>query len=147
MNNRDILKEVKPLLEPRIYTLKEIRIWLDEIINQDLEDYKSELLYSKNDKDTVIVILQEVLDFLNKKGITGLETFVRDNLTYKHSLKLANVCHPIRVAISGKAVSLPLFQSMSLIGTEICTKRINKALERLNGQTKEQEKEDDSVPE
>ena len=145
MDNRNLLREAKPLLEPRIFTLKEVKQWLEEIINEQPPVYQVSLLSSKTGHRTR-GILQDVLDFLEKHN-PDFESYVRNQLTHKFDLKLKYVVYPIRIAISGKEVSLPLFQAMKLIGSQICIQRIRVALEKLNEQKEkeEQEKQGDST--
>ena len=39
----------------------------------------------------------------------------------------------LRVAVTGKTATPPLFETMEVLGRERCLKRINKALEKLEG--------------
>jgi len=59
---------------------------------------------------------------------TGLELKVRDFLA------------PIFVAIGGKAVTLPLFDSMALLGADVTRMRLRSALASLGGVSKKEAK-------
>ncbi len=47
-------------------------------------------------------------------------------------LKLGKAQAPVRVAVTGRTVGLPLFESLELLGRERTLKRLRAALERLN---------------
>ncbi|GGX76563.1 glutamate--tRNA ligase [Streptomyces minutiscleroticus] len=48
-----------------------------------------------------------------------------------HGLKLGKAQAPVRVAVTGRTVGLPLFESLEILGQERTLARIDKALERL----------------
>lgn len=132
MDKKDILMRTKPLLESRIYTFSEVKIWLQDIINERIDDYNAVLLINKLTKQETIQLLRDTLLFLNKnQRFLGFEDFVRYALTKKFMTKLAVVAWPLRVAISGKTVSLPLFQSIELIGETVVKQRIEAAIQKL----------------
>jgi glutamyl-tRNA synthetase len=49
----------------------------------------------------------------------------------KHGLKLGKVQAPIRVAITGRTVGPPLFESLELLGRETTLARLAAASQRL----------------
>ncbi|GAA2774499.1 hypothetical protein GCM10020219_050980 [Nonomuraea dietziae] len=48
-------------------------------------------------------------------------------------LKLSKTQAPIRVAVTGRTVGLPLFESIEVLGRERAQERLRAALERLRG--------------
>jgi glutamyl-tRNA synthetase len=48
-----------------------------------------------------------------------------------HSLKLGKVQAPLRVAITGRTVGPPLFESIVLLGRDESLRRVNSAIARL----------------
>ncbi|MFC9063578.1 glutamate--tRNA ligase, partial [Streptomyces sp. NPDC057074] len=48
-----------------------------------------------------------------------------------HGLKLGKAQAPVRVAITGRTVGLPLFESLEVLGKEKALARIDAALARL----------------
>jgi glutamyl-tRNA synthetase len=52
-----------------------------------------------------------------------------------HGLKLGKAQAPIRVAVTGRTVGPPLFESLTALGRERTLERVNAALARLQGQT------------
>jgi glutamyl-tRNA synthetase len=53
-------------------------------------------------------------------------------------LKIRDVLGPVFIAISGKPVSPPLFDSMALIGPDMSRARLRHALDVLGGVSKKQ---------
>ncbi len=48
----------------------------------------------------------------------------------QEQIKIGQVIHPVRVAVTGKAVGLGLFDSLAILGKERCLRRIERALAR-----------------
>jgi glutamyl-tRNA synthetase len=53
-----------------------------------------------------------------------------------HGLKLAKAQAPVRVAVTGRSVGPPLFESLELLGRERTLRRLDSALARLPGGTR-----------
>ena len=51
-----------------------------------------------------------------------------------HGLKLGKAQAPVRVAITGRTVGLPLFESIEVLGRERSLARVKAALERLRAE-------------
>lgn len=49
----------------------------------------------------------------------------------EHGLKLGKAQAPVRVAVTGRTVGLPLFESLQILGKEKTLARVDAALERL----------------
>ena len=56
------------------------------------------------------------------------------------NLKVREFMRPIFIAISGKPVSPPLFDSMKILGPDICKARLKHSIEILGGVSKKQTK-------
>jgi glutamyl-tRNA synthetase len=50
-----------------------------------------------------------------------------------HGLKLGKAQAPVRVAVTGRTVGLPLFESIEVLGRERTQERLRAALARLRG--------------
>ena len=46
-------------------------------------------------------------------------------------VKLGQVIHAVRVAVTGKSIGLGLFDTLAILGRERCLARIDRALERI----------------
>ncbi|RKZ10640.1 glutamate--tRNA ligase, partial [Candidatus Fermentibacteria bacterium] len=94
---------------------------------------KDELLLKDMDEAQTSEILQIILWELEK-----LKSFSKDNiyllfkeLSEKLEIKLKYLTQPLYIAISGKAVSTPLFDTMEILGSDISRTRIRYAIEEL----------------
>lgn len=146
MDRQELLILAKPLLQDRIYTFDEVKHWLQDIINERIDDYEPSLLINKLTKQETVQLLRDTLLFLNKNHqFLDFEDFVRGQLTKKYMTKLAVVAWPLRVAISGKTVSLPLFQSVILIGEPVVKQRIETAINKLEAYSGTQSKEENDA--
>ncbi len=46
-------------------------------------------------------------------------------------IKIGQVIHAVRVAVTGKAVGFGLFETLAILGRQRCIERIDRALARL----------------
>ena len=49
----------------------------------------------------------------------------------ERGVKIGQLIHALRVAVTGKAVGFGMFETLTLIGRERCLARIDRALSRL----------------
>ncbi len=47
---------------------------------------------------------------------------------YEQGIKIGQIIHPVRVAVTGKAVGFGLFETLEILGRERCLARIDRAL-------------------
>ena len=52
-------------------------------------------------------------------------------LVAAEQIKIGQVIHPVRVAITGKSIGLGLFNSLAILGRKRCLRRIQRALDIL----------------
>ena len=57
-----------------------------------------------------------------------MQQFVADQ-----QIKIGQVIHAVRVAVTGKAVGLGLFDSLAILGKKRCLRRIERAMARNRG--------------
>jgi glutamyl-tRNA synthetase len=53
-------------------------------------------------------------------------------------LKIRDLLFPLFVAISGQAVSTPMFETLEILGPDLCRTRLRDALVALGGLSKKQ---------
>ncbi len=122
-----------PLIQERLRTLDEAASWLDFFFLGDLE-YDANLLVGKK-MDVV-----ESQDALRQARATlaGLPDFSAEaiepalrNLADQLGLKVGQLLGIIRVAVSGKSVAPPLFETLAILGQERSLMRIDRGLDAL----------------
>lgn len=58
----------------------------------------------------------------------GLETWVQQFLA-RHSWQIGQLIHALRVAVTGTAVGFGMYESLSILGRDVVTRRIDRAIE------------------
>lgn len=128
--NEAIIK-LKPHIEKRTKTLQDAIPLVDYIVKPP-KSYENILCGLS--RQTVEKIFNSFIEFIkNNNDISAQKTekYFRYDMVRKFDLKMATVVQPVRVAITGKQVSLPLFDTMEVLGKEDVIKRMESAKEAL----------------
>ena len=127
------LKQIAPLVQERAKTLGEVSQLVDFFFVDKLE-YDSALLLGKLDKSQALTILQKsiaALEDIEDWKTELMETVVRP-LAEEVGLKAGPFFGVLRVAMTGRTASPPLFQTMEVLGRERCFNRLREALNKLS---------------
>ena len=140
--NRDNLLKIIPLVKERVDVFSQLAPMIS-FFAEGMPEISPESLKVKNvEEEEVKKILQFSLWRLEAQRLWERdqlnELFV--NLAESLGLKLRDVLAPIFVAISGKPVAPPLFDSMAILGPDICRARLRHAVNILGGVSKKQVK-------
>ena len=124
-----------PLVQERLKTLADVVAWTDFFF-QDEISYEAELLIGKKmtSAESLAALKQarDTLAELPEFTTEGLEQPLR-NLATELGLKAGQLFGIVRVAVTGKKVAPPLFETLVLLGRERCLRRMDRALEALAG--------------
>ncbi|MCX6007855.1 MAG: glutamate--tRNA ligase [Chloroflexi bacterium] len=126
------LKQIAPLVQERAKTLGEVPQLIDFFFADKLV-YDTALLQGKLEKSQAIAVLRNslsALESLQDWKTEPMESAVRP-LTEEVGLKAGPFFGVLRVAVTGRTASPPLFQTMEVLGRERCMGRLNEALNRL----------------
>ncbi len=82
----------------------------------------------------LVVLALAAFDALPAWNVADIEAAVR-NLSERAGVKLRDAVRPLYVAVTGSAQSVPLFDSMALLGRDLVRERLRVALEVLGGAT------------
>jgi glutamyl-tRNA synthetase len=126
---------VAPLLQERIKTLRDVASMADFFFVDDLPPYDpGELVPQKGDRALALAVLQASREILAEASFShaGLETALRGGAE-QLKIKAGQMFQPIRVAVCGRKNAPPLFETLEVLGRETCLKRIEKAIETLQG--------------
>ncbi len=127
---RELLTRATPLVQERMTTLDESVAMLgflfvaDEDFTRDPTDEAK--LLDDSGRETVHVA-HEALTALGTWDTAGIEEALRGALVDGLGLKPRNAFGPVRVAITGRRISPPLFESMELLGRERSLSRLASA--------------------
>ena len=127
-NEVDINKisKIVGLIQERLKKFSEIPQLINYFFNEPAYEEKPVNKFLK--KDGVSEMLQElckVIEEVKPFNIETLEGEIRKFIE-KKGLKPGDVIHPVRVALTGRAASPPIFDVMDVLGKQTCLKRIKR---------------------
>ncbi|WP_432094292.1 glutamate--tRNA ligase [Streptomyces sp. bgisy100] len=122
--------ELAPLAQTRLTVLSDITANVDFLfLDEPVEDEASWTKAMKPGADALLKTAREKLadadwnaEALKQAVITAGE---------EHGLKLGKAQAPVRVAVTGRTVGLPLFESLEVLGRERTLARVDAALAKL----------------
>jgi glutamyl-tRNA synthetase len=130
--DRETFAKVAELAQTRIAVLSEITANVDFLfLDEPVFDQAS---WDKAMKNAAVEILTGYLARLEKINMDSesLKSALEE-VGAEHGLKLGKAQAPVRVAVTGRTVGLPLFESIEALGRERSMDRIRAALARLQG--------------
>jgi glutamyl-tRNA synthetase len=129
----DYIRQIMPLIQERARTLAEVAE-LTEFFFSDALAYDSGLLIVKKmDRESALRALaasRQRLEPLERFDHESLEAVLRPLAEELH-LKTGQLFGTLRVAVTGRTVAPPLFETMSVLGKKRCLERIGVALDKL----------------
>ena len=124
---------ITPLIRERIRTLREVATTADFFFAAELPPYESnELIPQKGDARMALAVLEKAAEVLKSAEFThdGLDAALRAAAT-DMKVKTGQMFQPVRVAVCGRKVAPPLFETLIVLGRETCLHRIERAIEQL----------------
>lgn len=126
-----IARELVPLVQERLEVLSDVVAHVSCVFEEIIAwDFSVALKKNKDDKESLL----KGLDFAKKileehfdKNPQDIEQIIRDEMG-KVGLKLGQILMPLRVAVTGGAVSPPILPLIKIIGKEKTIERINKSM-------------------
>ncbi len=127
-----LLDRAMPLVAERINKLTEAPAMLDFLFVAEASFVRDEADVEKvltEDGLAVVRGAHEALAGLPEWGTEEIEAALRERLVDEIGLKPRNAFGPVRVAVTGRRVSPPLFESLELLGRERSLGRLASSLE------------------
>jgi glutamyl-tRNA synthetase len=134
--DRETMLKITPTIQERLTILSEGPEWVDFFFVDELPAYDLNLLVPKKmDLADIPNILRHAFEVLidtdfNHDALDAALRAAAEAL----GMKAGQMFQPIRVAVCGKMVAPPLFETLEILGKEKTLKRISRALERLDQQ-------------
>jgi len=128
----DYVRSIIPLIQDRVKLLAEVPELTDFFFTES-PVYDAKLLFNKIEKSQAEQILQAVLSRLGDAATWNrelLEEMIRP-LAAEMNMKPGVFFGVIRVAVTGKTATPPLFETMEVLGNGRCIRRLTAALEKL----------------
>ena len=131
--DREVIRSALPVLRERMRTLVEARNQV-EFLFAEPAPYDPKLLVPKKKEppETLDVLVQStvVLGHVQPFDHAAIRAAI-EGIAASVGWSLADVSQPIRVAITGRTIGLPLFESLELLGRERALARIERAQDLL----------------
>jgi glutamyl-tRNA synthetase len=129
----ETMLKITPLIQERLTVLSEVNEWVDFFFVEDLPPYDLDLLIPKKmSLNDVSPILQKAYETLATIDFTAAQI---DNslraAANELDVKVGQMFQPIRVAVCGKLVAPPLFETLEILGQATVLKRLEQALALL----------------
>ena len=140
--NRDNLASIAPLVQTRTERLIDILPQVDYLLGERAAlteaDFEHKTLPPED--------CRRILDHASRRFET-LDDWQRDalyaaikSLADAMGIKMRDFLSPLFIAISGRAVTLPLFDSLAFLGRDLVRSRLRSAIEALGGVSKKEAK-------
>ncbi|MEU4129076.1 glutamate--tRNA ligase [Streptomyces wuyuanensis] len=122
---------IAPYAQTRLTVLSDITANVDFLFRKEpVEDEASWQKAMKEGSDALLRTAREKLAAADWAAPEALKDAVLA-AGEEHGLKLGKAQAPVRVAVTGRTVGLPLFESLQILGREKSLARIDAALEKL----------------
>jgi glutamyl-tRNA synthetase len=133
--NERYLSAIAPLAQSRIERLSDLGPLVSFLFAGRIDVDPATLREGKLDEETIrkaFVLALDEFDRLDAWELPAIEATLRKISTVTGA-KFRDLVRPFYVAISGSPTSLPLFNSMELLGRDIVRERVRNALDVLGG--------------
>lgn len=131
--DRPELGRLAPLVQERVTTLSEVPRWVDFLFSESAPvDDAAWQEVMEADRDLAVAMLDAALAAYEtcEWQAPALHALTAE-LAAKQSVRLGRAQAPIRVAVTGRRVGPPLFESLEVLGRERVLERLRTARERL----------------
>jgi glutamyl-tRNA synthetase len=138
--NPQYMRPIAALAQGRIERLSDLGPLLAFFFAGSLGVTAEQLRDTKLDEETLrklLALALAELDALPVWDIAGIEGVLR-GVADRLGVKFRDAVRPFYVAITGSPTSVPLFDSMALLGRDLCRERLRRALEQLGAVSEKQ---------
>ena len=128
------VRQIMPLIQERARTLAEVLELTEFFFVDELHSESALLIVKKMSRESAVQALEVArsrLEPIERFDTESLEAALRP-LAVELGLKTGQLFGTLRVAVTGRTIAPPLFETMSVLGKERCLKRIEEALTRLH---------------
>ncbi len=131
--DRERVRELTPLIHERLKRLDEAPELLEFFFVDEVSPNPAEIVQRKMDRASTVAALREALD--RCRGVDPFEAEVLESvyraLASELGLRAGQLFGSMRVAVTGRRVAPPLFDTMAAVGRGGCAARMERAIEVL----------------
>ena len=117
-----------PLVQTRIVTLAEAPAMVDFLFLDQPERDDAAVVKAMSTPQAAAVLADSITAFANSEWDAESIKSTLEAVAERHELKMGKAQAPIRVAVTGRSVGPPLFESMELLGRDRSLGRLQSAL-------------------
>ena len=139
----EIVRVLAPDLQQRVMTLSEIPGWIDWIVNDSVvyneKAWHKSIVKGRAVPEVIVEVISKLTedDFQSSEGLEEIVMGVGNELSERIGARVLSQA-PVRVAVTGTNVGLPLWEPLRLLGKKRTLERLQAALERLRYDTPHQ---------
>ena len=127
------IEQITPLIRERIKLLSDAATVADFFFLDEVPPYDpTELIPQKGDRAMAVTVLKLALEILSTADFNhqALDAALRAG-AQGLKIKPGQMFQPIRVAVCGRKNAPPLFETLEVLGRDVCLKRIAQAIQKL----------------
>ncbi len=134
--DRGYLRRIVPLVRERLKTMADVPEWTSYFFKEELSYDAADLVQKGMDRDSTVGALEATLRVLEGTGELAVEPLEEGLRAAAAELELSGrkLFGAIRVAVTGRSASPPIFETMEVLGRARCLARIAVAANRLEGE-------------
>ena len=138
--NRERLAELVPLIQERTERFIDLLPQVDYLLGERAEITRASFVHKGLGESDCLRILDHVLRTLERTRVWQRDDLFEElkSLAEAMDVKFRDFLFPLFVAVSGREVSLPLFDSMAFLGSDLTRTRIRTAIDALGGLSKKE---------
>jgi glutamyl-tRNA synthetase len=127
----ELVRRATPLVQERMAVLREAREMLGFLVEDELAvDEAAAAKFLGAEQQPTLQAARDALDGVPAWDTAAIEAALRAALVDGLGLKPKHAFGPVRVAVTGRTVSPPLFESIELLGRAEALARLDAALSR-----------------
>lgn len=132
--NTEYLSKIVPLVKERVEKSEDFIEYADFFFKAEVPVAIENYLIGDNDPKLSAQIIEQLLESLEALGDFSSATINEALKLFctQHNLAAKNVFMPLRMMVSGKKASPPLFDTMAVLGKERCRTRLRAAINALS---------------
>ena len=138
--NRERLAELVPLIQERTERFIDLLPQVDYLLGERAGITRASFVHKGLGESDCLRILDHVLRTLERTRVWQRDDLFEElkSLAEAMDVKFRDFLFPLFVAVSGREVSLPLFDSMAFLGSDLTRTRIRTAIDTLGGLSKKE---------
>ena len=138
--NRERLAELVPLIQERTERFIDLLPQVDYLLGERAGITRASFVHKGLGESDCLRILDHVLRTLERTRVWQRDDLFEElkSLAEAMDVKFRDFLFPLFVAVSGREISLPLFDSMAFLGSDLTRTRIRTAIDALGGLSKKE---------